>query len=136
MKKSILIVFILFTVTAFAQKKDEIIQRGITVKRTFEQNIKDGDKDPYLEKEEFFNFQGEMTELKEYKEEGKEVDKWFKYKYDEEANLIEELELNSKGEQKERIEYVYRKGLKAEKLTYDDKDRLTKRKVYEYGIRK
>lgn len=136
MKKSILLLFICFSITAFAQKKDEIVQRGIQVKRSFDQNIKDGDKEPYLEKEEFYNFQGEMVELKEYKDQGKEIDKWFKYKYDEEANLVEEQELNSKGEQKERVEYVYHKGLKVEKLTYDEKDRLEKRKVYEYGFRK
>lgn len=136
MKKSIFIVFICLSVTVFAQKKDEIIQRGIQVKRFFDQNVKDGDKEPALEKEEFYNFQGELAELKEYSNSGKDLDKWFKYKYDDEANLVEELEMNSKGEQKERIVYVYKKGLKVEKLTYDDKDRLVKRKVYEYGFRK
>lgn len=136
MRKNILLVFICLSATVFAQKKDDIVQRGIQVQRSYEQNIKNGDKEPFLEKEEFFNFQGELIEIKEYTDEGKNIKSWFKYKYDEQANLIEEQELTPKGEQIIRIEYIFQKGLKIEKLTYDDKNRLEKRKVYKYGYRK
>ena len=136
MRNLIFLSFLFLSLTTFGQKKNEIVQRGIEVKRFYKQDIKDGDKEPYLEKEEFYNFQGEIVELKEYEDRGKELDKWIKYKYDEEANLTEELELNEKGEQKKRVEYIYQKGLKVEKLSYDEKDRLEERKIYEYGVRK
>lgn len=133
MKNIILITILLLSYSSFAQKKSEIIQYGIEVKREYEQDLSEGDKEPILTKEEFYNTKGEMVELKEYKD--KNIDKWVKYKYDFETNLIEETELNSKGEQIERTEYKYDKGLKMEKLSYDDKNRLEKIRKYEYGIR-
>ncbi|MBN1927853.1 MAG: hypothetical protein JW798_18620 [Prolixibacteraceae bacterium] len=120
----------------FAQDKKEVIEYGIQVKRNYEQDLSDGDKTPYLEKEEFYNFRGDLIEIKEYKNEGKTVDIWIKYKYDTQGNLIEEIVLDPKGEQEERYEYTYEGGLKTGKLYYDSKNRLYKKKLYKYELRK
>jgi hypothetical protein len=131
---SLLLISLCFAVNA--QDRDEIIKKGIEVKRYYEQELEDGDSDYYLFKEEHFNFKGEIVELKEYNNKGKDVDIWFKYQYDEIGQLIEELELDAKGNQKERIVYRYEKGLRIEKLYYDEKDRLRQRRKYEYEFRR
>ncbi|MBN1768145.1 MAG: hypothetical protein JXR50_07265 [Prolixibacteraceae bacterium] len=119
-----------------AQGKTEIITKGIEARKYYEQDIENGDKERYIFKEEYFNHQGEIIEIKTYKNRGKEIDEWFKYKYDEDANLVEEIELDAKGEQKERMVSIYKNGLKVEKLYYDEKDRLRQKRTYEYEYRK
>lgn len=135
--KHLLIVILLFSwaLNSHAQKKEEIVDKGIEVKKFFEQDVADGEKEAYLVKEEFYSTKGELVEIKEYNSQGS-VETWFKYKYDKNNVLIEELELNSKGEQIERIEYKYQNGLRTEKLEYDSKNRLSKIRKYEYGFRK
>ncbi|MDA3927499.1 MAG: hypothetical protein PF541_00975 [Prolixibacteraceae bacterium] len=134
MKTINLLLFVcLLSLTSFAQKKSEIVQYGVQIQRQYEQDLKDGDKEHILVKEEYYDYKGDLVELKEFKEGN--IDKWVKYTYDRETNLIEEIELNQKGDQKERTVYKFEKGLKTEKLSYDDKDRLTKSKKYEYVYR-
>lgn len=135
-KYIILVVLVLAAQMASAQKKSEVVQAGIEVQRSYEIDYVNGITQPYLDKEEFFNLKGELIEIKEYKEYGKTIKLWFKYKYDQEGNVVEELELDPKGAQKEKFTYKYEKGLKLEKLTYDAKNRLTKKKTYEYVLRK
>jgi len=123
-------------IISFGQDKKEVIEKGIQVKRNYEIDIANGDKESTLEKEEYYNFRGDIIETKEFIDAGKTLSLWFKYKYDTQGNLIEEQELNSKGEQKERFEYKYENGLKIEKLYYDNKNRLTKKKIFKYELRK
>lgn len=132
----ILIVIFLSSFNIFGQKSGELVQKGIEVKRFYEQNLEDGDKVFFLDKEEHYDFRGEIVELKEYSNKGKEIKLWMKYKFDDEGNLIEELELDTKGEQKIRFTYKYSKGLRIERNDYDEKNRLIKVKKYEYGYRK
>jgi len=137
MKNLIILIAILLSSSAiFGQKSSEIVQKGIEVKRFYEQNLEDGDKVFFLDKEEHYDFRGEIVELKEYSNKGKEIKLWMKYKFDDEGNLIEELELNSKGEQKIKFVYKNNKGLRIERNDYDEKNRLIKVKKYEYGYRK
>jgi hypothetical protein len=137
LKKLIIISFILIATNAFSQnKKSEVIQLGIETKRYYEQDIKNGDTEPTLYKEEFFNFRGELIETKEYSKKDNKITLWFKYKYDHEGNLIEEKELNEKGVQKSRTVDKFEKGYRVERLYYDDKDRLIKKRVYKYDLRK
>ena len=137
MKNLIILIAILLSQSAiFGQKSSEIVQKGIEVKRFYEQNLEDGDKVFFLDKEEHYDFRGEIVELKEYSNKGKEIKLWMKYKFDDEGNLIEELELNSKGEQKIKFVYKNNKGLRIERNDYDEKNRLIKVKKYEYGYRK
>jgi hypothetical protein len=134
---AILIVFFLFSAaTSFAQNQKTIVQKGIEVKKFWEQNLADGDKQPYLEKEEHYNAKGELIEIKEFSEKGRKLKYWYKYKYNNEGELTEEKTLGSKGEQIERIAYKYENGLRVERLTYDAKDRISKKKTYEYQYSK
>jgi hypothetical protein len=136
--KSIIVTmfFLVTTLCSFGQDKKEVIEKGIQVKRNYELDIANGDKEPSIEKEEFYNFRGNIVEVKEYSDKGKTVDLWIKYKYDDQGNLVEEQGLNAKGEIKERYEYKYENGLKTEKWCYDNKNRLFKKKIYKYELRK
>jgi len=137
MKRIALILFVLIlAICSYGQDKKEVVEKGIQVKRNYELDIANGDKEPFIEKEETYNFRGDLVEIKAYIDKGKTVDSWIKYKYDTQGNLIEEQVLNSKGEPKERFEYKYENGLKTEKLCYDNKNRLTKKKIYKYELRK
>jgi YD repeat-containing protein len=137
MKASIIFLFlIIFTLILNGQDKKDVIEKGIQIKRNFGLDIANGEKDPSLEKEEFYNFRGDLVEIKDYTDDGKTIAVWTKYKYDSQGNLIEEQELTAKGEQKERFEYKYENGLKVEKLFYDNKNRLNKKKIFKYELRK
>lgn len=136
MRIVLITLFVLFSNVLFAQSKTEIIQKGIEVRRYYEQDIEDGEKQLTVFKEEFFNIKGELVEVKTYNNKGDEIDEWFKYEYDNNGNLVEELELDEKGEQIERVVSVFKDGLKVEKLYYDHKDRLKQRRTYEYEFRK
>jgi YD repeat-containing protein len=127
---------IIVTLISYGQDKKDVIEKGIQVKRNYELDIANGDKEPSLEKEEFYNFRGDLVEVKSYTDNGKTLNDWTKYKYDTQGNLIEEQALNPKGDQKERFEYKYEDGLKTEKLFYDNKNRLTKKKIFKYELRK
>lgn len=135
MKTLLSIALFFAALNLMAQSKDEIIKRGIEVRRYYEKELEEGDTEFFIFKEEHFNAQGELVEIKEYKNKGKEVNLWFKYKYDNQMQLIEELELDEKGQQKERVEYKYKDGLRTEKLYYDSKNRLRQIRKYEYGYR-
>jgi hypothetical protein len=130
------ILIVLLTLGASAQGKKEISQLSIEVKRTYDTNLKDGDKTRYLDKEEYFNAKGELIEDKEYSEKGKKVKYWFKYKYDESGNIIEMLELDASGSIILKTVYKYEGLLKKERLEYDGKGRLLTKREYEYTIRK
>ncbi len=119
-----------------AQSKKEIIQKGIEVKRIYKQDVKDGEDQLYIEKEEFYNSRGDLIEMKEYADNGTKIKDWFQYKYDTDGNLTEEIEFNSKGEIKERIVTYWENGLKTHREIYDDKDRLKEKRTYEYEYRK
>lgn len=138
MKKLVFILIIgLIALNSFGQDKKDIRDIGIQVKRSYELDVANGDKEPAVEKEEFYNFRGDLVEIKEYVDKGKTIDNWVKYKYDAQGNLIEEQELTPKGEIKMRYEYKYDENdLKTEKLFYDNKNRLFKKKIYKYELRK
>lgn len=132
----IILTITLFTLNSYAQDKKDVIEKGIQVKRNYGLDLANGDKEPSLEKEEFYNFRGDLVEVKNYTDNGKTLTDWIKYKYDTQGNLIEEQALNPKGDQKERFEYKFEDGLKTEKLFYDNKNRLTKKKIFKYELRK
>jgi hypothetical protein len=137
MKRIALILFIGFlTFNSYGQDKKEVLENGIQVKRSYVLDVANGDKEPVIEKEEFYNFRGDLVEIKEYTDQGKTINNWVKYKYDTQSNLVEEQQLNSKGEIKERFEYKYENGLKTEKIYYDNKNRLSKKKIFKYELRK
>lgn len=117
-----------------AQNKTTIVEKGVKMIRTLEQDIAQGEKKMLLEKEEYFDANGELIELKIFDEKGR-IKKWEQYKYSAAGKLVEEKYLNYRGDVKERIEHVFKDGLKVEKLYYDEKNRLYKKKKYEVEFR-
>ena len=130
-----LIVFSFCLASGFAQSEKKIIQKGIRVVKTSEMQIEDGDKEFWTDKIEYYDNRGNLIEYKEYSDKGDDLKEWRKYKYDTNSNLIEEIELNEKGEQKERVVTIYKDDLKMERHYYDSRDRLYKKKKYEYEFR-
>ncbi|MFC0875843.1 hypothetical protein ACE01N_04575 [Saccharicrinis sp. FJH2] len=130
-----LIIFVFCMTAGFAQSSKKIVQKGISVVKTSEMRIDDGDKEYWIDEIEYYDNRGNLIEYKEYSDKGDDLKKWIKYKYDTNSNLIEEIELNEKGEQKERIVTIYKDDLKIERHYYDDRDRLYKKKKYEYEFR-
>jgi hypothetical protein len=119
-----------------AQSAKEIVQKGIEVKRIYQQDIVDGEKESTLWKEEFYNFRGDLIEIKEYSNQGKQVKLWFKYKYDSDGNMTESIEYDSRGVVKEHFVDKFEKGLRTERIFYDEKGRVIRKRTYKYEIRK
>lgn len=127
-----LISFVLMGQIAMAQSKETIVEKGIVVKTTYKQDIEDGDKTKRIDKIETFNAEGELVDLKVYNSNGKYAKDWFEYKYDQNGNLIEEVEYDSKQKLKDRTVYKYGNGLLISKEVFDEKGRLSKKTTYEY----
>lgn len=117
-----------------AQSPKEAKEAKILKKTTSEINIEKGEKKPIIEKEETFNTDGEIVELKEYDKVGK-LSNWVKYTFDANNNLIKETYLKPSGNIDKSIVYIYENGVKAQKQYFDDKDRMLKKKIYEYKFR-
>lgn len=128
------IIWILLFMLSFqvgAQSKKEIREKGITVIKSYEQDIDQGEKELLLEKEEYFNSKGQLVELKEVSEKGR-VKKWEKYVYTDDGEIAEEIILDFRGDVDKRIEYKYENGLRTQKLYFDSKNRMYKKRQYEY----
>ncbi len=132
MKNIILFIAILsFPLLASAQSANKIAKKGITKRTTTETIYEDGLDKEVVEEERWFDERGNLVEHKEYSSEGK-LKFWAKYTYSEKDNLLSESFYDVKERLTEKVEYVYKDGLRAEKLYYDGKERLIKKKVYAY----
>lgn len=127
---------ILALVPAFvhAQSEEIISKNKVASQTVYEYFIEEGLKDPVVERIEKYDKKGNLIEEKEMNKEG-EVKTWMKYKFDADGNKVEEIILNIRGGQEERVEWTYKEGLVIEKKYYDHKDRLVKRKEYKYEYR-
>lgn len=134
MKILLITILVCSSFLGMAQSKTTIVEKRVKMIRMLEQDIDQGEKKLLLEKEEYFDVNGELIELKEFDEKGR-VKKWEQYKYSAEGKLIEEKFLNYRGNVEERIEHIFKNGLKVEKLYYDEKNRLYKKKKYEVEFR-
>lgn len=137
MKSGILIIlmgFLCFPLLTFAQGSKTIKQHNIEKQTVLEYFIAEGLSKPVLEKEEVYDADGNVIELKELNKFG-DVKLWQTYRYDKDGNKVEEATLDGKGKQVERIEWLYKENLVVEKKYYDDKNRLVKRKEYKYKYR-
>ena len=117
-----------------AQSSKKIKEKGIEKITVYEYFIEEGKKKPVVESLEIFNEEGDLVELQEFNKFG-EVKRWEKYMYNEDGRLVEELFLDEKGEQIRREVSTYEDGLRVEKLYFNERDKLYKKKVYEYGVR-
>lgn len=137
MKSAILIFSLLvISLAGLAQSPKEIVQKGIEVKRIYQQSFENGEKTATIWKEEYYNFRGDIVELKEYKDQGKTIEVWFKYKYDNDGNMIESIEYDPKGQIKEHFVDTFVNGLRTERTFYDQKGRVTKKRTYNYELKK
>ena len=136
MKKLLLIVFgILFSTVLFGQKSEQIISKGISSIKTYEQVLSKGIDDKYIIEELTYDSEGRLIELKEISRKG-EIKLWEKYKFDENGNLIEEITFDVEGKiEKTEITY-YTNNLRTHREFYDSKGRMYKKKTYEYTFRK
>jgi hypothetical protein len=112
-----------------------IKEKKIASQTVYEYFVEEGMDEPVIESIERYNENGELIELKEFSSKS-EVKRWEKYKYNEEGKLAEEIFLDAKGKVEHTEKTIYKDGLRAEKQFYNNRDQLTKRKVYKYEYRK
>ncbi len=131
MKKSILSIIFLIAISTivFAQEQAP----GAKKVRVMEQKYTKGDDSPEIDSEATFDANGNIIEEVKFKD-GK-IDSKVTYKFDEKGNKISETKTDKTGKIYEIIEYKYNNNLRVEKLEYDGKKKLIKRKVYEYEMR-
>mgnify|MGYP001813148399 CR=1 FL=1 len=116
------------------QNSKTIKEKKIASRTVYEYFIDEGMDKPVIESVETYNEMGDLLEIKEFNSKG-EVKRWEQYAYNEEGKLVEEVFLNSKGKVERTEKSIYEDGLRVEKLFYNNRDKLYKRKVYEYEYR-
>ena len=123
--------FVLMAGHLMAQSAEIVKEKKIVSTTVYEYFVEEGLDEPAIESLKNFNDQGQLLEIKEYDNKGA-VKRWEKYVYNEEGKLVEEIFLDSKGRIESREKSIYSDGLRVEKQFYNKKDKLVKRKVYEY----
>lgn len=123
---------ILLSATAFGQGKKILKEKGIVSVTVQEYFIEEGMRDPVVESVETYNSEGDLVEIKEFNKR-EEVRRWEKYAYDSNGNLVEEIFLDERGDVESSEKNLYKDGLRIEKQFYNERGKLYKRKVYEYG---
>jgi len=121
--------------TVLGQDASKIQEKKIVTRTVYEYFVEEGMDEPVVESVERYNERGDLLEIKEFNSKG-EVKRWEKYDYDERGHQVEEVYLDGKGKVQRTEKSVYSDGLRVEKLYYNNKDKLYKRKVYEYEYRK
>lgn len=122
------------SVSLWSQEKEDFRKHGVQSQTTLEYFIEEGLKKPVVEQVLRFDRNGNVVEEKEFNKLG-EIKKWEITEYDSTGNIVSFSVLDEKGDLVEREEYRYSDGLVTEKLYFDSKNRLYKRKVYEYEYR-
>jgi len=112
-----------------------IKEKKIVSQTVYEYFIEEGMDDPVVESIERYNENGDLIEVKEFNSKS-EVKRWERFSYNSEGKLSEEVFLDAKGKVERTEKTIYKDGLRAEKQFFNNKDKLTKRKVYEYEYRK
>lgn len=133
---ALVILSVVSTATVSAQSAKEISQKGIVARHIYQQDIEDGEKEATLWKEEWYNEKGDILETKEYDDNGKTVGVWLKYRYDKDGNLVEYIECDGKGNTKNRYVDTFVNGYRTERVFYDSKGRITKKRTYKYDLKK
>lgn len=138
-KKSVVLVLaaaLLFAISPMmGQSTKTVKEKNISSQTVYEYFIEDGIDEPVVESIERFDENGEMVELKELNSKG-DVKLWEKYVYNEDGKLTEIIVLDVKGRVESTEKSIFKDGLRVEKQYFNNKDQLVKRKVYEYEYRK
>ncbi|MCF8372410.1 MAG: hypothetical protein K9H64_12350 [Bacteroidales bacterium] len=128
---TLIVLLIALSLTSVGQDKKTIKEKGITETKTYEQRMEKGLDDKFLTEVEKYDEKGRTIELKVTTQKG-DVDSWEKYTYDEDGNVVEEIQLDKQGKTKKRIVTKYKNDIKISKEYFDSENRLVKRKTYEY----
>jgi hypothetical protein len=126
--------FMLLAGPILGQSTKIIKEKKIASQSIYEYFVEEGIDEPLLESYEKYDVEGNLLEIKELNSKG-EVKLWQKFVYDEEGNVVEEIFLDAKGRVESKEKSIYSDGLRIEKQFYNKKDKLVKRKVYEYEFR-
>jgi hypothetical protein len=126
--------FMLLAGPILGQSTKIIKEKKIASQSIYEYFVEEGIDEPLLESYEKYDEAGNLLEIKELNSKG-EVKLWEKYVYNEEGNVVEEILLDAKGRVESKEKSIYSDGLRIEKQYYNKKDKLVKRKVYEYEFR-
>ena len=129
-----IIVLLSVALSSMGQSAKTIQEKKISGRTVYEYFVDEGRDEPVVESIEKYDEQGHVLELKEFNRKG-EVKRWERYAYDPDGKLVEEVFLDPKGRVERTEKSIYSEGLRAEKQFYDKRDRLYKRKVYEYEYR-
>ena len=127
--------FLLVAGPLAGQNTNTIQEKKIVSRTVYEYFIDEGMDEPVIESIETYDEKGELLELKEFNSKG-DVKRWEQYTYNEEGNMVQEVFLNPKGKVERTEKSIYKDGLRVEKQYFNNRDKLYKRKVYEYEFRK
>ena len=116
------------------QNEETIREKKIASRTVQEYFLAEGMDQPVIESIEIYDEKGKLTEIKEFNSRG-EVKLWEKYSYDDDGNVVEAQFFNARGKLESKEINVYSEGLRIEKQYYNNKNKLVKRKVYEYEFR-
>jgi len=138
--KTIVWIVSAFIITAVAgsvngQSAKTIKEKKIASVTVYEYFVEEGMDEPVVESFEKYDENGNLTEIKELNSKG-DVKRWETYSYNEDGKVVEEVFLDSKGRVESTEKSIYSDGLRVEKQYYNNKGKLVKRKVYEYVYRK
>jgi len=124
----------LFSVTLMGQSKKTIREKKIASRTVQEYFLDEGMDEPVIESVESYDTEGNLLEIKEFNSKG-DIKLWEKYTYDGDGNVVETQFFNARGKLESKEINVYSDGLRVEKQYYNNKDKMVKRKVYEYEYR-
>lgn len=130
---SIVLMLIISTVSLYSQSKKEISKAGVKSQIVKEINYENRLTKPQIEQESYYDSKGNLIEIKEINSSGK-ITNWMKYEYDADDHVTCEITLNAKGKATLKIVYIYKDGLRSEKLYYNELGKLAKKKTYEYSF--
>lgn len=137
-KKGILLLWILSSVLLAGplagQDAVTIKEKKIASRTVQEYFLEQGMDKPVVESIEKYDENGNLLEVKEFNSKG-EVKLWEEYSYNEKGKVVEARYFNARGKLESREKNIYSDGLRIEKHFYNNKDKLVKRKVYEYEYR-
>lgn len=120
--------------TLHAQKKKTVIEKQIRAVTVYNEDYEKNNGRPVKDSYTRYDEQGNVLEEIEYDEYGKER-KHVLYEYDSEGNKTKETNLTPKGTKASVIEYKYENGLRKEKIVYNSSGKIVLRKKYVYEFR-
>ena len=126
--------FLIMAGPVSGQSTKIIKEKKIATQTVQEYFIDEGMDEPVIESLEKYNEDGKLIEIQEFNSRG-EVKLWEKYAYDNEGRVVEEIFLDTKGRVERTEKSIYSDGLRVEKQYFNKRDKLYKRKVYDYEYR-